>query len=383
MRKIVCLVLGFFLFCSFTASIWGFYGHRKINRMAIFSLPQEMLSFYKKNIEFITIHAVDPDKRRYATKHEAVRHYIDVDHWGEYPFENVPRRYYEAIIKFSNPKIVSSEGDSTEISEQEWSDLFVDDLRDEIILQLETRPDENPWSFDLPQGQTLFIEDEFSEYGILPYWLSQYQRRLTTAFEMKDKKRILRISAEMGHYIGDAHVPLHTTENYNGQLTDQVGIHAFWESRIPELFADESFDFYVGKAEYIKDIDAYFWKVVLESHSLLADVLQIEKDLTQSFPSDKQWCYDDRMKYTTRIQCPEFAKAYAEKMDGMVEIRMRDAILSLSSIWYTAWINAGQPDLDDFDKVVLDAAEQKEQEKLERQFKEGNIIGREHGNGGK
>ena len=67
-------------------SEWGFWGHRRINRMAVFTLPPEMISFYKKHIEYITEHAVDPDKRRYATKHEAYRHYIDIDHWGEYPF---------------------------------------------------------------------------------------------------------------------------------------------------------------------------------------------------------------------------------------------------------------------------------------------------------
>ena len=74
------------------------------------------------------------------------------------------------------------------------------------------------------------------------------QQRLTKAFQDRDAKKIIQLSSEFGHYIGDAHVPLHTTENYNGQLTNQVGIHAFWESRIPELFADTEFDYFVGKA---------------------------------------------------------------------------------------------------------------------------------------
>ena len=68
---------------------WGFYGHKKINRMAVFTLPPEMIGFYKKNIEYITEHAVDPDKRRYSTEGEAARHYIDIDHYihdGNDPF---------------------------------------------------------------------------------------------------------------------------------------------------------------------------------------------------------------------------------------------------------------------------------------------------------
>ena len=86
----------------------------------------------------------------------------------------------------------------------------------------------------------------------------------------------MRLSAEIGHYIGDACVPLHTTSNYNGQLTNQVGIHAFWESRIPELFALEDFDMVVGTATYIEDPQTYFWDLVLDSHKEVARVLGLE-----------------------------------------------------------------------------------------------------------
>ena len=60
-----------------------------------------MIVFYKKHLEFITEHAVDPDKRRYATEEEAARHYIDIDHYGEYPYANVPRRWNEAVAIYT------------------------------------------------------------------------------------------------------------------------------------------------------------------------------------------------------------------------------------------------------------------------------------------
>ena len=66
------------------------------------------------------------------------------------------------------------------------------------------------------------------------------------AFIEKDSDKILKYSADLGHYIADAYVPLHTTENYNGQLTGQKGIHAFWESRLPELFS-EDYNYLVDK----------------------------------------------------------------------------------------------------------------------------------------
>ena len=72
---------------------WGFFGHKRINRIATFTLPPDMFGFYKEHIEFLTEHAVDPDKRRYVVEGEAQRHYIDIDHYThdhEDPFEVVP-----------------------------------------------------------------------------------------------------------------------------------------------------------------------------------------------------------------------------------------------------------------------------------------------------
>jgi len=147
------------------------------------------------------------------------------------------------------------------------------------------------------------------------------------------------------------------------------------------LFADAEYDFFVGKAEYIDDVPAFFWKVVMDSHILLEDVLNIEKELSESFPQDKQWCYDDRLQRTIRTQCKEYARAYAEKMDGMVELRMQESILALSSLWYTAWVDAGQPDLSSFEKVELSSEEESRQDKLDKIFEAGSIKGREHYNG--
>ena len=86
------------------SAVWGFFGHKKINRMAVFTLPPEMIKFYKKNIEYITEHAVDPDKRRYAVEGEAPRHYIDIDHYHHdslTPFQYVPKYWDSAVSKFS------------------------------------------------------------------------------------------------------------------------------------------------------------------------------------------------------------------------------------------------------------------------------------------
>ncbi|RZK49357.1 MAG: hypothetical protein EOO99_06795 [Pedobacter sp.] len=97
--------------------------------------------------------------------------------------------------------------------------------------------------------------------GSLPWQIQQSYKSLVNAFERKDINRILKLSADLGHYISDAHVPLHTTSNYNGQLTDQKGIHGFWESRIPELFA-KTYNLFTGPARYYPDIPKQTWTFI-------------------------------------------------------------------------------------------------------------------------
>ncbi|MEE9437526.1 MAG: zinc dependent phospholipase C family protein [Saprospiraceae bacterium] len=371
---IVTITLVLFVSANIIKPEWGFFGHRKINRMAVFTLPPEMIKFYKQNIEYITEHAVDPDKRRYATKREAVRHYIDIDAWGEKPFQTVPKLFEDALTKYAEYYYINN-GDTTHIDlEYNKDTILIQSPSNRYHINTDTfrayfrsyiRPQyyEDIWLLssdtvdillpNITNGQTLYIKDEFSKEGILPYYMNTMYYKLISAFENQDYEKILRTSAEFGHYIGDAHVPLHTTRNYNGQLTDQVGIHAFWESRLPELFADNQYSFLVGKAKHIERPISYFWNMVYQSHRLLKDVLALELELKAQFPEDQQLCYDDRLERTIKTQCPEFSEAYHNKLNGMVESRMQDAIYAIGCVWYSAWVDAGQPDLNNLKKAEL------------------------------
>lgn len=294
MKKLIPAVFTMLLLCSaalkFSAD-WGFYAHRKINYFAVFTLPQDLFGFYKKHIEYISENAVNPDKRRYAVKGEAERHYIDIDHYarpGEDPFEIVPKRWDDAVA--------------------------------------------------------LLTEDTLHAYGILPWHIPVMVFRLTRAFQENDHERILRLSADLGHYIGDAHVPLHTTKNYNGQYTGQYGIHGFWESRLPELY-DQDYNFFVGKAEYIDDVQEFTWKIIKESHYAVDSVLRIEKELDSRYPADQKYGFEERGRTVVRAYSQGYAQEYHELLNGMVERRMRSSVHALGCLWFTAWVNAGQPSL--------------------------------------
>jgi hypothetical protein len=301
---------------------WGFYAHKKINYYAVFLLPPQMLVLYKPNIEFITEHAVDPDKRRYAVAAEGPRHFIDIDQYGEYPFTNLPHSWKDAIAKFG--------------------------------------------------------QDSLNAHGIVPWHVQTMLTRLTKAFKEKNFSLIMKNSAEIGHYISDAHVPLHASSNHNGQNTDQKGIHGFWESRVPELLADKEFDFFIGKAEYIKNPGSFIWDRILESALAADSVLKFEKELSVQFPGDKKYAFEKRNNIVIKQYSSDYSKAYNKKLNGMIERRMRESIFAVASFWYTAWINAGQPDLTALSKQTFSESDLKEFEKLNENWQNSKIKGREH-----
>jgi len=417
MQKIALIILSIAINFHFTSKLsaineptppWGFFGHKKLNKLAVFTLPPEMIRFYKEYMEYISVHAVDPDKRRYASKYEGIRHFIDLDQYGKPPFEDLPKTWTDALGKFSQLIIIDYHGDSIQITSDKYYKaekgkvflfhpnikkifkvdtikLKINDFRHYISSSIAEKFYDEDWTLSVDSLQKLFnpyplvatkciVKETFSEHGILPYFLPQILNRLTDAFKEKNVNKIIKLSAEIGHYIGDAHVPLHTTSNYNGQKTDQVGIHGFWESRLPELFADDQYDFFVGTAKYMENPNKEFWQMVYDSNSYVDSVLLIEKKLKEKFPEDNQFCFDDRLGVTVRTQCKEFALAYHDLLKGQVEDRMRSSVLDIGSAWFTAWVNAGQPDLNLLlnEKIITS----KEEDENEKAFQKGQIIGR-------
>lgn len=149
---IIMLIIPLF-FCT----SWGFFAHQRINNLAVFTLPNGMIGFYKKNVKYITEHAVDPDKRRYADTLEAPRHYLDVENY-EKSIDSIPEKWNDALAKYGKKHL--------------------------------------------------------NENGIVPWQIQRTYYSLVKAFETRDSIKILKYSADLGHYIGDAHVPSHPANQY-------------------------------------------------------------------------------------------------------------------------------------------------------------------------
>jgi hypothetical protein len=188
-----------------------------------------------------------------------------------------------------------------------------------------------------------YSEDTLKAYGVVPWHVHTMYYRLRDAFLIRDPQAILKVSAEIGHYIGDANVPLHTTENYNGQLTGQEGIHGFWESRLPELFSSE-YDFFVGRASYLENPQLTIWSGIERAHQQVGFVLAEEKLLAERF-GERKYSFETKGRLTVKVYSREYSKAFHKILDGMIERQMRIAIKMIGDFWYTAWVDAGQPDL--------------------------------------
>lgn len=256
--------------------------------MAVFTLPPEMIGLYKHHIEFLSERSVDPDKRAHAVDGEAPRHYIDIDHFGDSPFDIMPRKWQDAV--------------------------------------------------------EMFTEDTLMRYGVLPWHIDVMMQRLTRAFIQNDMDRILLLSAHLGHYIADACTPLHNTKFYNGRTPAQRGIHAFWETRLVELYAN-SYQFFTGRAQYIPDPLERAWELVEISHLKVDTIYMVFDSLMIHFPADRMYAHEMRGQATNRVYSRSFSAAFHDGLNGMVERQMQLAVKSIGDYWFTAWVNAGQPDL--------------------------------------
>jgi S1/P1 Nuclease len=308
---------------TFISLSWGIVGHERINKAAVMLLPKPLQSFFYNHIDFITQESTVPDLRKSVLndKAEGPRHYFDMENFG-------------AIDSF--PKTM-------EATKKKYDDKFL------------------------------------SKNGILPWYIQEMMVKLTKAFKDKKKTEILFIASDLAHYIGDAHMPLHTSDNHDGQNTNQKGIHALWESRLPELFVN-NYNLYVGETQYIENIDKATWDIIFDTHSLVEPLLAADKQLRLSTPENKMYETDAqgnfvKSKYNTNIYSNNYATSFHTALNGMVEKQMKKAITATASFWYTAWFNAGKPDLSDLDNNELTQRNAKFLKRDYKLWQKGKLFG--------
>ena len=311
------------LVVDFLAISWGVIGHERINRAAVLALPGPLQTFFYNHIDYITQESTVPDLRRNVLndKMEPSRHYFDMENFGD-------------VATF--PKTI-------EEARKKYDDKFLD------------------------------------KNGVLPWHIQDMMTKLTKAFKDKRKNEILFIAADLGHYIADAHMPLHTSDNHDGQNTNQKGIHSLWESRLPELFVKD-YKLNVPQGKYLENVDAAIWELMADTHSLVEPLLAADKKLRTATAENKMYVTDAngvvlKNKYGGVLYSDEYATKFHMELNGMVENQMKKAITVTASFWYTAWVNAGKPDLSKLDTKELTERNRKFLKKDLKTFEHGTPFG--------
>ena len=259
---------------------WGFAAHRFIAEHMIALLPVEIRPLFEERRAMVVERAVDPDFWRNIFPEEAPNHFVDMDHFGKYPFTELPREYDRAVQKFGRETI--------------------------------------------------------HEQGLVPWRTAEMFGKLQREFEGLRRENapsylaenIAFYAAVMSHYIGDAHVPLHAVVNYDGQLTNQRGLHGRWES---DLFdrTRERLRIAPAAAKPVADAREFTFETLLSSSQLAAAVLESDRRA-----SDGREFYDDGY----------FAALEKEQLP-VLERRINESITAVASLIIGAWEAAGRPAL--------------------------------------
>ena len=277
-----------------------------------------MQPFFYQNLDYIVKYSIRPDQRRNQDPTEAPKHFIDLEAYGDSAAWKMPVTWNEAVAKYS--------------------------------------------------------KDTLIKYGYVPYWIMTMKERLTNAFRSGNADSILFYATDMGHYIGDANVPLHTSVNYDGQLTGQRGLHALWESVIPELELEQYKLYNHHKAKYLDHPEIEIWNAIRHAHGLLNDVFQKEREVSKQFTDSTRYRVQIRNGRETKYYTPAFAKAYSASLRPTINDQLLSSSDLMSDFWYTSWVDAGRPDLTGLLKTNFGKSEKKKMKNEFRAYKKGQLI---------
>jgi hypothetical protein len=263
-----------------SAEAWGFVAHRYIMGRAIDLLPPELKPFYERYRNEIVIRSTDPDLWRNVGWEEDPNHFINfgLREFGDYPFASLPREYGAAIEKF---------------------------------------------------GMVVLRRD-----GLLPWRVSEEFGNLRRTFEgfkrgsLYGPSDVVLFSGVMGHYIQDAHQPFHVTNNYDGQLTGNAGIHARFERDLMEKFQSRLAVTPIAPRSIGGPRDLAF-DVALAGYQLVDPILKADKEAVVGRDT-----YDD-----------DYFETFFAKVKPILERRLAESITATAGLIIGAWEQAGKPTL--------------------------------------
>jgi hypothetical protein len=260
---------------------WGSVGHKIINANISVCFPSSM-NFPATWSPFLIAHASDADNRKGSDPTESTRHYIDIDTYPEFVTNGYINQSYDANVTLHGSSWVISQ-------------------------------------------------------GILPWAIIRWEDSLKHAFEQRNWNLAMQLSADLGHYIGDGHQPLHCTENYDGDMTNQSGVHSRYETSLVKQF-QSSLVYTNDSASYVGNISNYVFDFIYQSNKDVDTVLYADSVAHAFAGSTSGTVYLQKFWDLCGYQ--------------MIQL-MKNASKSVADIIYTAWVDAGSPDPNSTTPVEL------------------------------
>jgi hypothetical protein len=260
------------LLAAVPLSAWGDKGHRVVSSLAIRSLPAGPRAWFAGREAEVGDHASDPDHWK-SVKKEGPRHFLDMEPYGD--------------------------------------------------------PDHLPRTLDEAQAR---IGGGYYRLGVVPWIIQERWRELVEAFREGDPAKVAFAVAILGHYLADAHVPLHTTVNHDGQRTDQRGVHSRWETGLVGRYVGAE-DLSVPPAQPDAALLQRPWEWLAAAHRLVPQLLADDREADRTSP------LNGRGKTRTSA----YWLIFRAKQGPIVQQQLQLAGQHLGDAILNAWIAAGQP----------------------------------------
>jgi hypothetical protein len=223
LKQIFSFVPGLLLIVLFAS--WGYQGHKKVSENAPPSFPPSM-SFLLGNFSTILVDScLAPDNRKDWDDSESPKHYLDIDNYPEFELRGRIPSTYDSAVLYHGVSFVLDNGTV-------------------------------PWS-------TVVTFDSLRDCFARQNW---------------DKAALF--AADLGHYVGDAHNPMHITANYDGQYTGQDGIHYRYETKMLNAYHG-SIVYPFDSAQYIEDVQGFVFSYIYANQVYVDSILQADLQATQ------------------------------------------------------------------------------------------------------
>lgn len=173
-----------------------------------------------------------------------------------------------------------------------------------------------------------FGRSKLEANGLLPWQIGVYSQKLTEALHDGKWEDAKVFAAVLASYVAAAHDPFNTTDNADGRLSGQIGVNERFGTALVDRYSSYFF-MRPNDAVFIADPTDHAFEACLGAHSSLENVLYADREARRGLNAYTDEYYD-----------------HFYNQAGAVLIRqLSEAATDVGSFWFTAWKNAGQPQL--------------------------------------